>query len=128
MKELIEFIEYLDKQGIRLQPDILSGFIKLKAKQKTLTDKITELICSYYHTHLGLIRFGGRKRHFVEPKQVISYFLIKTANITTEKIGIILNCDHSTVTYSNKVVKNMIETDYNFAEKINKIETLIETL
>lgn len=127
MKELIEFIEYLDKQGIRLPPDILSGFIKMKAKQKTLTDKIIEIVCKKFKLSIDEIKSGGRKHIYVEPKQIICYFLIKS-KVTVEKIADIVGCKHPNVTYSNKVVKNLIDSDYNYAEKIEQLKKLIEKL
>jgi len=128
MKNIIEFIEYLNKNGFEVGPEMATDFLKMKAKQKTLSDKIIEIVCKRHHTTIELIRTGGRKRVHTEPKQIICYFLMTVANITTEKIGEIVGCSHSNVTIAKKAVLNFIDTDYNYAEKIKQLEKLIEKL
>jgi chromosomal replication initiation ATPase DnaA len=127
-EDLNEFIAYLNKYSFYPSPQIIIDFLKMKAKQKTLTDKIIEIVCKRHHTTIERIRTGGRKRVHTEPKQIICYFLIKTAKKTAREIGDIVGCKHCNVLASKKAALNFIDTDYNYAEKIEQLEKLIEKL
>ncbi len=66
-----------------------------------------------------------RKRNIAEARQLFRYFLRKKLGFTCYKIGEITLCDHSTVTYSIKVVKALKETDRAFFERLLCIEKAI---
>lgn len=57
------------------------------------------------------------------------YFLHNLANLSSVKIGkLIGDKDHTTVLHAIKTINNLIETDINFKNKINKINNELGTI
>ncbi len=67
-----------------------------------------------------------RKRNIAEARQLFRYFLREKLGFTCYKIGKITLCNHSTVTYSIKVVKALKETDRAFRQRFNEIKERID--
>lgn len=61
-----------------------------------------------------------RRRQVVEARQALMYALHRS-NFKLHAIGKMLNRDHTTVMYGIEVVKNLQQTDKEFAEKLNKL-------
>ena len=67
-----------------------------------------------------------RERAFVLPRQVGHYFLHKKTKLTLSEIGKkIGGKDHATVLHSCKTIRNLIQTDRDFAKEIEEIESNI---
>lgn len=73
----------------------------------------------------------SRKREIVETRQVVQYFCKKYTKFTYEKIGKETGneekpIDHSTVLHACKSVKNLIDTDKTFKNKIQEIDECLK--
>lgn len=63
-----------------------------------------------------------RKREYVEARQILIYLTRKNSTIATYEMGRLLNVDHSTVLYSEKMVLNARIADKNMHLKLIKCE------
>lgn len=91
-------------------------------------DKLEEVICSEFQMLPKELRLHSksRKREIVLPRQVFFYFARRIfTHFSLHKIGDYYNKDHATVSNSIYKIRDLIGTDKNFAEKINKIKQLI---
>ena len=97
----------------------------MKEVNEITLDTIIKSICEFYETNIDRLSGKSRKRELVEARQCYMYFSILYTKTSFEVIGTQINRDHSTVTYGNKLIKNLIEIDRGFSGKINKINALI---
>ena len=71
-------------------------------------------------------RPGCRKRELVQTRQIIMTFLHEYANYTDKIIGYVCgNLDHATSFHSRKTVKNLYETNREFREIYNYLDSEI---
>lgn len=92
--------------------------------------KSIEQICAEYHgLNVDDLRNKSRKQPLVEARQQAMYFYRKFTRLTTERIGLIFNRDHSTTIYNCRIVDIWIDSknNFNFEQKKNtqEIEVLL---
>lgn len=87
--------------------------------EKTLDiqELIFRAIKSALDIDTDLLTSKSRKRDIVEARQIFMYLMIKRTHKSLEKIGNVVNRDHSTAIHARKVVENLVETDKEFASK-----------
>jgi septal ring factor EnvC (AmiA/AmiB activator) len=92
-------------------------------------ETIIKVVCQEYNIPEEQVTIRTRRREVVEPRQVI-YYLCQVYKLdTTENIGkLIGNRDHATVVYASKMIKNLIETDKDFAIKIQTIKDKLDDI
>lgn len=94
-----------------------SGFMK--------PNKIIDYVLSYFNiTHEQLIQ-KTRKRDVVHRRQVMMYLLSKNTGLTYVKIGAILGMDHTSVIHSIKQLKDLMYSDPDIKEEIEKLQESI---
>ncbi len=114
------------KASIYAMPDLLlqNRELKVKVSQKT-TDEIDRAV-----THvLGVSDFREktRKREVVEARQIAMYFYKKRTRLSLAQIGMQLgNKDHATVLHACKTVKNLSESDKDFATKFEDVQEYLK--
>jgi len=101
---------------------IESKYISVAHKQYN----IISAVCGYYKVEYYDLTTKSRKRKFVEPRMIIIWLLRKYTNLSLKTIGAMFgNRDHSTMIYSAEAIKNLIDTDYRFLQKVRQIERTI---
>lgn len=94
-------------------------------KRKTCpANKIIDLVNDEFNTEC---RENTRRKRVVFARHCASYLLRKYTNMTLVDISNSLgNTDHATCSHSIKTAKNLIQTDEDYANKVEKIVSLIE--
>lgn len=69
-----------------------------------------------------------RKREYVEARQILIYLTRKNSTITTTDIGKLLNIDHATVLYSEKIILNSIIGNKNLHVKVTLCEEALKNI
>lgn len=101
---------------------IESKYISVAHKQYN----IISAVCGYYKVEYYDLTTKSRKRKFVEPRMIIIWLLRKYTNLSLKTIGAMFgNRDHSTMIHSAEAIKNLIDTDYRFLQKVRRIERTI---
>lgn len=72
-------------------------------------------------------RRKSRKRPYVEARQIIVYFLNRYG-MTLGAAGMVFKKDHATVLHSIRAVRNMYDTNKDFAHMIDKIDMRVLTI
>tara|TARA_R100000049_G_C1949818_1_gene96846 strand:+ start:194 stop:637 length:444 start_codon:yes stop_codon:yes gene_type:complete len=82
-------------------------------------NRIEDAVCDYYNVTMDMVRMKCRKRHIVEPRQVMMYLIKLSTNKTLEHIGEHLGGkDHTTVLHGCRTILNLVETQHNMREYI----------
>jgi chromosomal replication initiation ATPase DnaA len=101
---------------------IESKYISVAHKQHN----IIAAVCEYYKVEYYDLTTKSRKREFTEPRMIIIWLLRKYTNLSLKTIGAMFgNRDHSTMIYSTEAIKNLIDTDFKFLQKVRRIERTI---
>lgn len=88
---------------------------------------IISIIEDFHELKDGEIHIKTRKRKFVQSRQEAMYFAKKFTKLSLREIGkLIGDKDHATVLHACRTINNLIETNKNFKEEIEKIESLIK--
>jgi len=67
-----------------------------------------------------------RKREIVETRQLVYYlFKKKYPTYSYSWIGVHFGQDHATVIHGVRTIKNLIDTDKDFREKVERLKTLL---
>lgn len=62
-------------------------------------DVIRNVICESFAVTMDDLRSKIRKERFVRARKAVAYYAHQYAGLTTEEIGILLNVNHSSITY-----------------------------
>lgn len=87
------------------------------------SSKIITVVCAHFDIEQSKITGKGRSRRLVEIRQIICYFLKKYTRLTLERIGLLVNRDHSTVTYSISEIGNRIKLYMEVKKEMELIES-----
>lgn len=91
--------------------------------------------CNRYNSHFEIIgeclKFFGisnkmlvnkcRQRSVLWPRQMIINVLLEHTSLTVEKIGEIIQRDHSTISTSRQAVNKRLESNIEFKEEYNSL-------
>lgn len=88
----------------------------IKESATGLEDQVFSKVCGLFGktTETAKSFEGKRNRDFVMIRQISMTILHLRAGLSLTRIGEYFNRDHSTVNYSIKTVKNLLETDFDF--------------
>jgi len=94
-------------------------------KRKTCpSDKVIDLVNEVFNTEC---RENTRRKRVVLARHCAAYLLREYTNMTLVDISNSLgNTDHATCSHSIKTAKNLIETDEDYANKVEKIKLMLE--
>lgn len=88
--------------------------------------KVKEVVCNYYHMPIESLVVKTRKRTIVEPRQIAIYLIRRHyPHVSLYKIGEAFNQHHTTLINSTQIVRNLIETEIDFKQKVEEIENLL---
>ncbi len=94
-----------------------------RASREVTVDSILELVAEYFNVSVDLVRGQTRKRHVVVARQVSMYLAKKHTEASLKKIGSHFgNRDHSTVIYSCRTVRDLMDTDDSFNTAVEEVE------
>lgn len=90
-------------------------------------NKTFEIVLNEVITSFGIpfyiLNSKNKKKEIVEARQACHYLAKELTNASLSSIGaFFFNKDHGTVINSNKRIKNLIETEVDFKDKIENIE------
>jgi len=108
--------------------DSVVGWQKIGSmKGRIKFDKLLNILSSFYSQPIDKIKSTSRKRELVVPRQMFCYITrFNMPNVTLKEIGKYLgNRDHSTVIHGIRTAGDLIETDKQFREEYEKLETFI---
>jgi hypothetical protein len=90
--------------------------------------EIVHLVCNFCYVDYDDMMSKRRFRELVDTRQMICYIINKYYHerVTLADIGLIINCDHSSVIHSIKCVNNLIQTNKPYKKKLYEILFLIE--
>ena len=71
-------------------------------------------VCDYWNVSPEEVLSRSRKRHIINAKHSLRYFLHTYGDLTACDIGTLTNCDHSSVLHSVKTFKIYCEYDEDF--------------
>lgn len=66
-----------------------------------------------------------RKREYVDARHMFALFLRRNTNLSTTRVGKLLNRDHSTVVYSVKTGYGLYQSDKQFKSTYKELEDML---
>lgn len=87
---------------------------------------IKKIVANHYKFDMGVYDSRSRKRDVVITKQVTSYFCSKYTKLSQTYIGeSIGGYDHASVSYNVKIINNLMASNPDFKEEIEKLDNVI---
>ncbi len=112
--------------NIELAKETIQKFVTFSDKKISI-ENIKHVVANHFHLDINLLDSKSRKRDIVNARQVSMYL---ARNFTKQSYGSIGayfgGKDHSTVMYSIRQVKNQLDVDEIFREKINTLEKEVQ--
>lgn len=109
-----------------LAKQIVNQFIKEGTKEITVTN-IKKLVADYFKLSVDTLHSKTRKRDIVIARQLSMYFAKTFTNNSYKVIGKEFGGkDHSTVIYSVKVIKDLMDTDQDFKKTVEELEKQVQ--
>ncbi|MEF3280713.1 MAG: chromosomal replication initiator protein DnaA [Elusimicrobiota bacterium] len=84
-------------------------------------DDIQKIIAEEYGITVEEIKSKQRSERFAIPRQIAMYIACEITNISLPDIGKAFDKDHSTVIYARDKIKQLLNSEPFFAEKINNL-------
>ncbi len=114
------------KITLQFSKDALKSIIPLR-KRKVTIERIQEYIAKQFNVTASDLRSKSNKREIAHPRQIAMYISKKLTKIPLHNIGDRFGGKHhSTVLHSIHKVEKMIESDYEFARKIDSYINFFE--
>lgn len=115
-----------------MSPYIYTGLTK--RSQRMFLDGIVELphdqilnqVTAEFGVSINDLTGRLRDREFVVPRQIAMFLIKEHTKMSLVEIGKMFNRDHSTVIYSIRTVRDLLETNKVFREKYEQIPRQIE--
>ena len=100
----------------------------VKVDDSPLTvDDIMDKVCHEYEVTHNLVKGRSRKKEIVVPRQIVMYLAEKYTKIPVSRIGNMIGSrDHSTVLHSIAKVKEQLQNDALFRQRVEKIEKQLQ--
>lgn len=103
----------------------VGNLVRTEVKELNI-DTIIDAVCRYYNIEPETIQKNTRKSEVVRARQVAMYLSKELTQASLSTIGMkIGNKNHSTVVFSCNAVKDMMDTDQEFAQVVKDIENQI---
>ena len=98
-----------------------------RSNREITVESILELVCEYFDVSSDLVRGQTRKRHVVVARQISMYLAKEHTDCSLKKIGSHFgNRDHSTVIYSCRTVRDLMDTDDTFLQSVNDVNKKVK--
>ncbi len=100
---------------------------EIERRDTTQASKITppeviRVVCSYYQVSPAALKKPGRKESIVLPRQIIMYILRMHLKLNLDDIAYMMKRkDHTTVMHATDKITNLMLTNPNFKEEIDRI-------
>lgn len=108
-----------------LTNQVIESFVNHINKEITV-ENIQKLVAEYFGIQVEDLRKKSRKREVVVARQLSMYFAKEFTSESLKNIGEYFDKDHSTVLYSHKAVRDMIDTDAGFKDTVDKLKRQVE--
>ncbi len=118
----------LNKTDITVETakEVIDKLVK-KVHRELSVDYIMETVCNHFGVDVDILQTNTRKREIVQARQIAMYFSKSLTNSSLSAIGAkIGKRDHSTVLHAFKTVNNLIETDRDFKNQLQTIESQLK--
>ncbi len=107
---------------LELAKRVLKKIIKTNTKEINI-EAIQGMVCEYFDISMDDLVSEVRTRKFTVPRQVAMYLSKKFTENSLKNIGSHFGGrDHTTVIHSCKTIKNLMDTDDSFKEKVLEIQ------
>lgn len=147
--EVVEFISYNIKNNVRelegvlisliaqatlnkriinidLAKQVIQNFIK-KINREVTVDSIKDLVANHFNVPVDKLQSQTRKRSIVIARQLSMYLAKNLTNKSLKSIGENFGGrDHSTVIYSCKAVRDLMDTDLIFKDTVAELEKKVQ--
>ena len=98
-----------------------------RGNREVTVESILELVCEYFDVPTELVKGQTRKRHVVVARQISMYLAKQHTDSSLKKIGSHFgNRDHSTVIYSCRTVRDLMDTDDAFLDSVNEVNKRVK--
>ena len=109
-----------------LAKEVIEKFVKNYSKEITL-EQIQKLVAAHFNLKEENLQGKTRKRSVVIARQLSMYLAKNLTNNSLAKIGGTFGGrDHSTVIYSVKTIKDLLDTDDNFRNTVSELTKKIK--
>lgn len=114
---------YNKEVDLSLARRVIGQAIKKIEKKKLTVDSISEIVCKHFSIKTELLQTASRKREIVQARQVAMYLSKLYTELSLAQIGLVIGKkNHATVLHACKTVKDQIEVNKSFRDKIEEIE------
>ena len=109
-----------------LAKQVVGSTIQRGSREITV-ESILDLVCDYFDVPVDMVRGQTRKRHVVVARQISMYLAKEHTDCSLKKIGSHFgNRDHSTVIYSCRTVRDLMDTDDAFLNSVNEVNKRVK--
>ena len=110
---------------LALAQEVIQGFIRNASKEITI-EKIKKIVSDYFEIPVDRLRSKTRKREVVMARQISMYMAKELTGQSLKSIGESFGGrDHSTVIYSCRAVRDLMDTDSQYREAVSDLEKQI---
>lgn len=119
-------IVYHSNLNMSLVERVVKRAVKVDDSPLTVDD-IMDKVCNEYEVTHNLVKGRSRKKEVVVPRQIVMYLAEKYTKIPVSRIGSMIGSrDHSTVLHSIAKVKEQIQADELFRQRVERIEKQLQ--
>lgn len=119
-------IIYHSNLNMALVERVVKRAVKVDDSPLTVDD-IMDKVCHEYEVTHNLVKGRSRKKEIVVPRQIVMYLAEKYTKIPVSRIGNMIGSrDHSTVLHSIAKVKEQLQNDALFRQRVEKIEKQLQ--
>lgn len=79
-------------------------------KKNQIEQKINNALIMAFSIPLEVIKSNSNERGLVDKRHIICYWMYQYTRVSTSKIGLIINRDHTTVIHGRKKIQNLIDS------------------
>ena len=94
---------------------------RVRANSEELVEKIVKRVIVSYRITKDELLSKKRNREFVESRQIIMYAMREKFGYTFREAGAYFGKDHATALYGIRNIRNIMETDKDFNQKIKEL-------
>ena len=111
---------------LELAKKVMKNFTRTAGREMTI-ENIQKMVCEFYHVDYDKLLSNTRKSEVVLARQITMYFAKMFTKQSLKAIGEHFGGkDHTTVLHSCKTVKNLMETDSAYKEKLMEIQQRVQ--
>lgn len=110
---------------IDLANRVIRNFVNHINREITV-ENIQQLVAEHFNIPVENLRSSSRKREVVIARQLSMYFAKEFTQKSLKHIGESFGKDHSTVLYSHKQVRDLMDSDALFKETVNQLKQKVE--